>query len=148
VFQQQDLNPTALSRRETGVSQQLFSRNCSEVNSVQGRVEDIPHSFETIQIIDKNVCINEERAWTTSHLVVASDIFQKIGGGALVSVSQFVDVGTARETSFSPHAESSLLGGGGLGKKVIDHGLGDALLIADTNRWDVSLTNKCTHVVR
>jgi hypothetical protein len=78
---------------------------------------------------------------------VPSDIFQKVDGVALVSVSQFVDVGKAWETGFSPHAESSLVRGCGLGKKVIDDGLGDALLIADTNSWNVSLTNKCTHAV-
>ena len=135
-----------LSKRDRGFPAAL-SRNCSEVNSVQRRVEDLPHSFETIQIIDKNVGIDDERAWTTSHLVVPIDIFQKVGGAALVLVSQFVDVGKAWETGFSPHAESSLVRRCGLGKKVIDHGLGDALLIADTNCWNVSLTNKYTHAV-
>jgi hypothetical protein len=147
VFQQQDLNPTALCRRETGVSQQLFFRNCGEVNPVQGRVENLPHSFEAIQIIDKYVGIDDERAWTSSHLVVPSDIFQKVDGVALVWVSQFVDVGKAWETGFSPHAESSLVRSCGLGKKVIYDGLGDPLLIANTNSWNVSLTNKCTHAV-
>ena len=95
VFQQQNLNPMPLHRRKTGVSQQFFSRNCSEVNPVQARVEDLPHSFEAIQIIDKNVGIDDERAWTTSHLVVPIDIFQKVCVAALVLVSQFVDVGKA-----------------------------------------------------
>jgi len=62
---------------------------------VQARVEDLPHSFEAIQIIDKNVGIDDERAWTTSHLVVPIDIFQKVCVAALVLVSQFVDVGKA-----------------------------------------------------
>jgi len=147
VFQQQNLNPLALCRRETGVSQQLLSRNCSEVNPVQGRVEDLPHSVETIQIIDKNVRIDDERTWATSHLVVPSDSFQKVGGAALVLIAQFVDVGKAWARGLSPHAKSSLVRGCGLGKKVIDDGLGDALLITDTNSRNVSLTNKRTHSV-
>jgi hypothetical protein len=118
-------------------ARRAFSRN--------QRRSDFLAIRETIQIIDKNVGIDAERAWTTSNLVVPSDIFQKVGSAALVLVSQFVDVGKAWETVFSPHAESTLVRGCGLGKKVIDDGLGDALLIADPNRRNVSLANKCTH---
>ena len=50
---------------------------------------------------------------------VPGDIFQEVDGVPLVSISQFVDMGKAWETGFSPHAESSLVRSCGLGKKVI-----------------------------
>lgn len=145
MLQQQELDPTALRRGETRLCQQLFSRYRRVVNPVSGRVEYLAHSFDTIQIIDKNVRVDNERAWTTSHLVVLGDVFQKPFSRALISIAQSVDVGKARDRIVSPHTESSLARGCGLSKVMIDDSPGDTLLISETDSGNFALSDERQH---
>jgi hypothetical protein len=109
---------------------------------VQGIVEDLPHSFETIQIVDKNVRVDKERGWTTSHLVVLIHILQKVGGTALILVAQLVDVSKAWDAILFPHAEPTFLRGGSLSEIVVDNGLRDTMLFANANGWNLTRSDK------
>ena len=98
----------------------------------------------TVQVIDKDVRVHEKRCPALDHLLILSHIPQEGLRGSAISVTLFVHLCEASNRLVLPLPVAKLLGGGGLGKVMLNDRLWNSVLSTDANSWNLPLANKAS----
>jgi len=142
MFEKQPPNPMPLCRRKARLRQELFLGDHRVVNPMVGGIQDRPHPFDAVQVVNKDVSVHKERCRVPGHLLIPSQVLQERFRGVAIPVSPLIHVREACDGLLLPHPEPPLFGGDGLGEVAVHDILSDPVLFPDVDRRYLPFANE------
>lgn len=84
------MNPPSFCRRKAGFRQQLLSGHRGVVDPVARSIQNFPHAFGAIQVVNENICIHDKRGRRADYLLILGHILQELFGRATIPGSYFI----------------------------------------------------------